>query len=783
MRSTRRESAGLATLRRTVDEQPKTGTATRAARPPARPSARPWTQRFAWLIVLAWLAACAGVVGAGALESRVGGKLDGLLPPEHRAPADHGYLMLRHEGDLTRDELLSIADRVHEVLGPAWVPVVAPAAERNGWLDAHALYLLPPSTHDALRERLSDESIRAAVDALRSSMSSPFFGLTMSDSRRDPLRLRDLTAGAEARASWDAPDLASRAAATPGGDLLAHDGRSLLLTTRSDRPPSELAALVTQSVGEAVTIEDVGPRARTDAAVEAADTALRKTVWIALVGIVAVLAAALRNVRRTLAALLCLASGLLACLLFVPLDPVSAPLLVLALGVGSGATLPLSRLSERGWAGLLILAGALMPLFVLDYELWKTWAPLWVGVVLVMRGVTRVVLPALLEVLRVGNAAVRRARFVLRPSAPVAIGLSLGLLASGWWALGGLEYRGVDRLEFAPATAAERLMRETYFDPGLVAHANTEGKDVEQALTRAADDARLLTTLVPTEARVVDTPGALVLPAEALQRRAVGLAELKLAERLTKLRELLSARGFRPAAFGEFLRSAADPDRLPTPAAALEGPLGPWIRGYVVEHDGTVALQARIHLAPDPNVLPPALETPDGRTLVVRGPAIGGRMQAGAFFDRLGLATGALLWLGAFVVWLAMRRFSTALASALAGACVLAGMLAALRLLEVPLSPALLPVFLLASSGAVVSAARACRAAGRGTPVSATGLLAAGLAQSFAGLALAASTIPLWGDVGIAAAAGSLLASGVGLFVAPGLAVLLDRQTKESPAS
>ncbi len=778
MRSTRRDGAGLATLRRIVDEQPKTGTAT----PARRPSARPWAQRFAWAIVLAWLAACAGIVGAGALGVRVRGELDGLLPPEHRAPADQGYLLLRHDGDLTRDELLSIADRVHEVLGPAWVPVVAPAAERNGWLDAHALYLLPLSTHDALRERLSDENIRSAVDALRSTMSSPFFGLTMSESRRDPLRLRDLTAGVEARSSWDAPALASRAAPTPAGDLLADDGQSLLLSTRGTRPASELAELVAHSVSEAVIVEDVGPRAQRDDAVAAADAALRKTVWIALVGIIVVLAAAHRNVRRTLAAALCLGSGAAACLLFVPLDPISAPLLVLAIGIGSGATLPLARLSGRGWAGLAILAVALTPLMVLDYTLWVTWAPLWVGVVLVMRGMTRVVMPALLEVLRVGPNARhdRRARFLLRPSSAVALSLSLGLLASGWWGLGGLEYRGVDRLEFAPGNAARRLMRETYFDPGLVAHVDTEGTDVVQALTRSADDARLLATLVPTEARVVDTPGALVLPSEELQRRAVGLAELKLGERLTKLRELLSARGFRPAAFGEFLRSAADPDRLPTPEAALEGPLGPWIRGYVVDTGSGVVLQARVHLAPDPDVLPPALETPDGRTLLVQGPAIGGRMQAATFFDQLGLATGALLWIGAFVVWLAMRQFSAALAAAIGGTCVLAGMLAALRLLEVPASPVLLPVFLLAAATAVVAAAGACRAAGKGTPVSATGLLAAGLAQSIAGLALAASSIPVWVDVGVAAAAGSLLASGVGLFVAPGLATLLERNTKEA---
>lgn len=739
-----------------------------------RLSLRRLSRRYAWIVLGVWLAACAVFVVRGALEVHVAGDLDGLLPAEHRAPPDGGYLLLQHDGDLSRDELLSVADRVHEILGEAWIPIVAPAAERSGWLDAHALYLLPPSTHEALKERLSDDNIRASVDALRSAMSSPFFGLTMAESRRDPLRLRELTAGAEARASWDAPALASRAAPTPGGDLLANDGTSLLMATRSHRSGEDLAAMASQSVGETVRISDVGPAADRRAAERAANTAFGNTLWVMLAAVTLVIAAALRNVRRTIAALLCVGSGALVCIAFVPLDAVSAPLFLLAIGIASAAALPLSRVSLGGWAGLTILATALVPMLVLDFTLWKTWAVLWIAVTVIMRGMVRVVMPAMLEVLRVPERD-RNPRMLLRPSPVFAILLSMGLLAGGWWALEGLRVRGANRLDVAPSSPAATHVRETYFDPGLVAEAYTQGDDVEQALTRAADDARLLATLVPTEARVVDTPGALVLPAEELQRRKVGLAKLELAARLAKLRELLDARGFRPAAFGEFLRSAADPDRVPTPAAALEGPLARWIRGYVVDRDGHVAMQARIHLAPDPDVLPPALETPDGRTLVVQGPAIGGRMQARTFLDRLGLAAGAQLWLGAFLVWVAVRRFSVALASALAGASVQAGVLLAMNVLSIALSPALVPVFLVAGASATVAAARACRSADTGTPVFATGVLAAGVAQATAGLALAASPIPLWADLGIAAAAGALLASGVGLFVGPGLAALLER--------
>lgn len=749
---------------------------------PARPSLRALSRRYAWIVLALWAVACGVFVMRGALSAEVDGDLQGLLPPEHRAAPDAGYLLLQHEGDLSPDELLSVADRVHEVLDEAWVPIVAPAAERNGWLDAHALYLLPVSTHEALSERLTDDSIRASVDSLRSTMSSPFFGLTMAESRRDPLRLRELTAGVEARASWDAPAIASRAAPTPGGDLLAHDGRSLLMATRSHRAGEDLAALAAQSVGETVKITDVGPGADREAAKRSANDAFSKTLWVTLAGLTLIITAALRNVRRTIAGLLCVVSGAMACATFVPLDPVSAPLFVVALAIAGGAALPLSRIAPGGWAGLLVLASALVPLAALDFELWKTWALMWAAVTLTMRGMVRVVLPAMLHVLRVPERD-RNARILLRPSPLVAIVIAMGLLGGGWWALDGLRYRGADRLEVAPSTKAATHVRETYFDPGLVAEARTVGDDLEQALTRAADDARVLATLVPTEARVVDTPGALVLPAEELNRRKAGLVKLDLAGRLAKLREMLSARGFRPAAFGEFLRSAADPDQVPTPAAALDGPLARWIRGYAVEDDTGVSLQARIHLAPDPDVLPPALETPDGRTLVVHGPAIGGRMQARTFLDRLGLAAGAQLWLGAFIVWLAVRRFSVALASALAGASVQAGVLLAMKVTGLPLSPAVLPVFLLAGAAATVAAARACRAASAGTPVFATGVLAAGVGQATAGLALAASPIALWAEVGVAAAAGSLLASGVGLFVGPGLAALLDRPPPQEAES
>ncbi|MEM6295720.1 MAG: hypothetical protein AAGA54_30895, partial [Myxococcota bacterium] len=574
-------------------------------------SLRRWASRHAWIVIVAWLIGCAACVGAGALTTRVGGDLEGLLPPEHRAPSDRGFVLLYHAGDVAPDELLAVADRVHEVLGESWIPLAAPAAERAGWLDAHALYLLPTSTHEALAERLSDDNVRAAVESLRAQMSSPFFGLTMAESRRDPLGLRALTSSEGNRASWDAPPLASRAAPTPAGDLLAHDGKALLLEVRATRSLQALADRADEAVDERITVVAVGPEADEAAVAERSDAAFRRALLVALAGITLVLAVALRRVRQAASIVLCLGSGALACGLFLPLSPIAAPLAVLGLGFACEGALHLQRISDRGWPGALVLGTALLPLMLSPFALWSSWAPMWLAAMAVLLTTLRVVLPALQAVMR-SKATWDPRGILMRPMPAVAVVLSVGLLAAGGWALGQLPYRGADRLELGARGPASALMHDTFFDPGLLAEASTEGETAEQALTHASSDARLLSTLVPTEARTIDTPGGLVLPANELQRRRVGLAELKLDDRLKKLRALLESRGFRPAAFGEFLRSASDPNQVPTPAAALEGPLGRWIGGYLETRDDVGARRARSHRPPDPPVVPPAREAADG---------------------------------------------------------------------------------------------------------------------------------------------------------------------------
>lgn len=745
----------------------------------ARFSLRRLASRHAWAVVAVWLLATLATLASGAISNDVTGDPEDLLPIEHRSAEDRGYLLLSHGGDVPPDELLALADRAHEALGAAWIPIAAPSAELSGWLDAHALYLLPTSTHPALQERLSDDNIRAAVESLRARMSSPFFGLTMAESRRDPLRLRDLTQAEQGRAAWDNARVASQAAPTPSGDLLAHDGRSLLMAVRSDRAPSSLRALVSTTVGEAISVSAVGPRAERTAAQERVEQTLPTTLSITLAGITIILAAALRRVRQAVAILLCLASGAALAATLVPLESLSAPLLVLGLGFACEGALHLQRISERGWPGAAVLGTALLPLWLSPYPLWKTWSVHWLIAIAIVLAVLRVVLPALQTVLRC-DAPWKRRGFLLRPMPIIAVIMGVGLLGSGAWATRELNVRGADHIDLGNERSPRFI--DTYFDPGLVAYAHTPAETPEAALVVAASDAAALADLMPVEARAIDSPGSFVLPQDVLMRRRASLAKLELNARLGKLRTLLEARGFRPDAFGEFLRSASDPDQLPTPEAALDGPLARWILGYVTETAQGVAIEHRIHLTADRSVLPPKIGTENGDALKVHGPAIGGREQARELFDWLGAMALGQLWLAAFVVWIGTRSLPISMAAALAGLSTQTGMLAAMIPLGVPLSPAVIPVLLLSGAAASIAAGRACRSIDGETPLFATGLLVVSTCQGVAGLALVASTIPLWSQLGAVASVGAVLASGTGLFMAPGLVRLLRRPEKDATA-
>ena len=731
---------------------------------------RPLPVLALWLVltaIVAWI-----LIDRG---PKATGDIDGLVPVEHRHARDTALVLLWFEagGPTTHDDLLFTVDRVHEHFGPRWQPIAAPAAEIEGWLDAHALYLLPVESHAQLVERLGDDSISAAVESLRARLSSPFFGLTGEDARRDPLRLRELT---QAAAGTLGPTRGgAQPEVTAAGDLVNRDGTSVLLALKPEADLASLRAELERVVGAGdIRVELVGPQRVEQEARTLVDTHLPRALAVALAGIALVLALALRRLGPALAILLCVGSGVALVAAFAPVDPIALPLLVLLAGFGCEGALSLQRTSDRGWPAMLVLGTALAALWLSPYPLWREWSVVWLVAALVVLGVVRVVLPAMLAMLR-HDADASTGGFVLEPKPLLAVIVAVSTLGAGAWAATHVQVRGAERHDLGDAARppAQAELVESFFDPTLVARSPTRGKDRIDALTSAANDARVLESLVPNEATRVDSPGALVLPEDELHRRRVALAELNLAERLDKLGEMLENRGFRPAAFGEFLRAASDPDRVPTPSAALDGPLGRWVDRYVEGEEPSVTLWSEVHLAPDPEIVPPVLELGAGRRLELFGPAVAGRTDARTLRDWVGIYAAAQLWLAALLVWLGTRSLATSMSAAVAGLVTETGVLVAMVASDIPLTPTVIPVLLLSGAVAVIAAARACRAVDLQRPLFAMGLVVVSACQVAAGLALVLTGVPQWMQVGWVAAIGAAVASGAGLFVAPGLARLL----------
>jgi hypothetical protein len=755
--------------------------------------ARAWPRAIA----TAWLALTvvllARVLGDPGVE--ISGDADGLLPVEHRAPEGEPLLLLTvEEAALAEDQagadlLLGAAAAVAERLGERRVPLGPPAAELTAWIDAHALYLLPVGAHEALAERLGDAAMSQAIDALRARLSSPLFGVSGEDPRRDPLRLAELSREHAGRLTHlgNAEDMPAEL--TAAGDLLALDGRALLMQLRSDEDPDALLSEVRQALPAAtVSAALVGPgpqRARGRAAIE---ERWRSLVTLCLAGLVAVLSLALRAVRPVLAIALALGSTLVGFLVLgPPLDPHGLPLVVLLLGFGCEAALHLTRISPRGWPSAAVLGGALLPLLLSPYPAWQGWALHWLVGVAAMVLLLRLGVPALLVLLRFRPAPALRG-FRLHPIRPLAVVLAVAAMAGGVWALPRLPPLELDRTPRTAASAIgtedpERRIREAFFDPRLVARATSRGDTAAQALERAVEHARLMATLVPGDATRVDSPGRLVLPPAELAARRRSLAALQLPARMAALRERLSTRGFAPDAFGEFLRGAADTDDLPTPQAALDGPLGAWIHGYLEDDGGGVTLTTRVHLRPGTSTPLPRLEGEDGEALLLLGPAVAARRDQQSLLDWLGIYVACQLWLGALAVWLGTRSLPTALACSCAALAAQTALLAAMVPVGAGLGPAMLPALLLVGAAAMVASGRACRSVTRDERFYATGVLLSALCQVVAGLALVASGDPLWTQLGLVVAMGAVLAAGAGLFVAPGMMRLFGGAGPASPAA
>jgi hypothetical protein len=774
-----------ATLRRNVsaaapppsgdDEARDTGDAGAAHRPRWL-SLRTLARQRPLPVLALWLVLCA--IAAWVLTSRgasASGDLDGLIAEQHRHPRDTMLVLVWFDpgAAATTEDLLFTVDRLHEHFGAQWRPIAAPAAEIEGWLDAHALYLLPVEKHADLVARLGDDSISASVESLRSRLSSPFFGLTGEDARRDPLRLRELTQAAageigttQARADADV---------TAAGDLVSRDGTAVLLALKRESDVATLRVELERVVGPGeIRADVVGPHRVAAEARSLVDAQLPRTLAIALSGIALVLALALRRLGLALAILLCLGSGLALVVVAMPLDPIAMPLVVLLAGFACEGALHLQRISERGWASMLVLGTALGGLWLSPYPLWQWWSVAWLVAAVIVLAMLRVVLPALLALLR-HDTNTSEGGFVLEPKPLFAVLLAVSTLGAGAWAANAMEVRGAERIDLGDAVRPPEQVRlvESFFDPTLVARSPTRGKDRIDVLTSAANDARVLETLVPDEATRVDSPGSLVLPEEELHRRRVALAELNLGERLDKLGEMLENRGFRPAAFGEFLRAASDPDRVPTPSAALDGPLARWVDRYLEGEEPNVVLWSEIHLAPDPEIVPPVLEMNAGHRLELFGPSVAGRHDARVLRDWFGIYAFAQLWLAALLVWLGTRSLAISISAGLAGLVTETAVLVAMIGLDIPLTPMVIPALLLSGAAAAVAAGRACRAVDLQRPLFAMGLVIVSACQVAAAIALVVSGVPMWMHVGYVAAIGAAAASGAGLFVAPGITRLL----------
>ncbi len=740
---------------------------------------RRFARSRARLVLVLWIGLCVVVLTHLSREGMsLRGDLFGLVPPEHQPRLDEPLLLLRLDPEAATVEtapgeiLLSVGATIGEALGPERVPIAPPATEVGAWLDAHALYLLPLDTHDELRRRLTEPAMISAVEGLRARLSSPFFNLSSEEARRDPLGLRTLTADAAGRYGHLDAIAPASAEVTPRGDLLAHDGTALLVQLRSERPADELLSAVRTAVAAfPVTVDLVGPVGRQHDAARLLETRAPRLALAALAGIAIVLAASFRKLRPALAVLLGLATGLGVVVTFgPPIDPLSFPLLVLLLGFSCEGALHLQRISERGWPGAIVLGCALLPLWLSPYPTWKAWSLWWAAAVAVMLLVLRVLLPAILAVVR-GSVSWEQRGFLLRPMGLVAIASTASILALGAFASEKLVVRGGDRILLGETehAKAEAALVEDFFDPSLVVEARTSGADAGATLARAAVDARELAELVPDRAMRIDSPGMLVLRPDELELRRRALEAIDLKQSLRKLREILEARGFHADAFGEFLRGAADSAAVPTPDAALDGPLGPWIARYVDPVGGQTTIRTFVHLRGDAEAPLPVITTAEGQPLELRGPAAAARLDRPRFRDWLGVYVLCQLWIGAFVVWLGTRSLAIALSSAFAALVTITAVIALMVPLRIPLSPLVVPALLLAGAAAVIAAGRACRAFDLRRPFFAMGLLVTSLCQVAVGLALVASGVDAWVHMGLVTSTGAAIASFVGLFVAPGL--------------
>lgn len=714
------------------------------------------------------------------------GGLQGLIVPAHRARLDEPMVMVRArpEAEDPAASLRAASLALAQGMSDERVPLAPPANAVTGWLDKNGLYLMPVDKHDELAERLSPAQVNDGVAGLKARLSSPLFGVSGEQARRDPLRLRGIMMRESGMLGFVDDPEPGAPRVTGAGDLLSADGKTLLVQLESDRNPTEIERTVDALLADLpVAASAVGPAAVHASARAVSERAAGRVSIAIAAGLVMILALALRQVRPVIAIVAMVGTVVGGLLVFGPgLDPLTVPLVVLLTGFGCDAALRLHPISSRRWASGLVFAFALAPLWVLPYPLWTEWTLVWGAAMLVALFAMRAALPTLVHLLG-GDLRWPVRPFRLAPMPLVSLLICVVFSGLGAWAGNLLDYRDPASLTMSEPNvrSREEIVDQDFFEQDLVVETVVAGEDVQAAIDEAAVLSGELVAHVPEPIRRLESPGSYVIPSITLAERRRSLNELGLAPKLQGVHDTLEAKGLRAAAFSEFLRGAADIEDVPDAERALDGPLGPWMRRYVSVpgedmHEGNadVRVRTRLELVPRATLDDVAAITfADGRRPPLYGPRIAALEDQAHFGERVAIAIVSSLWLGALLVWLGTRSFALALASAMTALTAQMSVLTALWLLELPFGPHLLPAVMLVGAAAIVASGRACRSVDLASPMVASGILVTGLCQVTAGLTLVASGVEPWREMGMVITIGCAVAAGLGLFVAPGMTLLL----------
>lgn len=740
------------------------------------------------IIVAAWAALLVALVGLlwvtqwrDGWKASVDGSNQSLVASVHRTDAGEQrgtryYVLLEAGSAGAAPNLGPAALSIAQTLGEERIVLAPPDNAVADWLDQHGLYLVPSSEHEALKARLDDVSLSKTVAALKAELSSPLFAVSGQQPRRDPLGLRASMVERIGTLGFAEDDTPGAPTPTGMGDLLSSDGRALLIGISSERPPQVIRESLTSALGELpLTATLIGGSLDQDNVSSTLAHELPRCLAALLAGMTLVLAVSLRRVRPVLCiATVAAASGVVFWLAAPAIDLHTGPVILLGIAFGIDGAFRLHPISKRRWASAAVLTVALLPLVFTPYPGYRDLVWRWALAMAATTAMMRIVVPALLEVLRAPLEWNTRP-FVLAPMPVVALFVSVGATVAGALVTEQLRYESPVAQVVREDTqeAASVRVREAFFDPARVVVSNSSGESQLDALEQSARDAEVLSLLVPEYASRVASPGGFVIPDDELGRRQHSLAELGLTTRMQELHDTLETAGLRPAAFAEFLRGATDIDTQPSAVEALQGPLAPWIRQSIHERDGTFSVEARVHLRD--GELPPSLTGADDEPVNLYGPEMFVRQDRAAFLDRLAMVLLLGLWTSAVLVWLGTRSLATALGVAMGAFAAQSATLALMHALGQGIGAYALPGLLLVGAAATVAGGRASQAIERQQRVLASGWMLTGACHALAGLALFASAHPLWRQTGLVVAVGAALASGIGIFVTPGLVAFLNR--------